>query len=88
MTAQRVGAALKPAGVPDAHGLGGDAELAGDLGLAEAEGEQFGGAQPPRLKPFTFVVGRGAAGKGWHGPILPVGWSSSNSSPQPDRWPL
>ena len=67
---------------------GGDAELAGALGLAEAEGEQLGGAQPPSLEPFTFVVGRGAAGKGWHGLILPVGWSSSNSSPQPDRWPL
>jgi hypothetical protein len=58
-----VGAALTPAGVPDAHGLGGDAELAGDLGLADAEGEQFGGAQPPGLEPFTFVLGRGAAGR-------------------------
>jgi hypothetical protein len=44
--------------------------------------------ETPSLEPFTFVVGRGAAGKGWHGPFLPVGWSSSNSRPQPDSWPL
>jgi hypothetical protein len=30
-----------PTGVPDAHGLGRDAELAGDLGLADTGGEQL-----------------------------------------------
>jgi hypothetical protein len=69
--AQRVGAACLLAGMPDTHGLGRDAEPAGNLSLADAEGEQLGGCAPPSLEPFTFVLGRGAAGKGWHGPILP-----------------
>jgi len=30
-------------------------------------------ASPAGLEPFTFVLGRGAAGKGWHGPLLPAG---------------
>jgi hypothetical protein len=34
--AQRLRTAVLPAGMPDAHGLGRDAELAGDLGLAQA----------------------------------------------------
>jgi hypothetical protein len=61
--------------------LAGDAELAGDLGLADAGGEQFGGAQPTGLEPFAFLSCRGAAGDGWHGPILTEGLGSTNSDP-------
>ena len=83
-----VGPRLASASVPSAcqracqtlTGLRGDANLAGDLGLADAEGEQLRSVQRASLEPFTFLVCRGA-GKGWHGLILPVGWSSSNSSP-------
>jgi hypothetical protein len=35
-----------PALVPEMDALAGDAELAGDLGLADAGGEQLGGAEP------------------------------------------
>ena len=44
--------------MPDAHRLGGDAELAGDLDLADAGGEQLGGAQPTGLEPVTFSLCR------------------------------
>jgi hypothetical protein len=61
---------LRPAGleaaVPDADGLGGDTELAGDLGLADASGEQLGGPQPPGLEPFAFSLCRRAAREGRH----------------------
>jgi hypothetical protein len=66
--AQRLGAALLPAGVPDAHGLGRDLELAGDLGLVDAGGEQLGRPQPAGLEPVTFLLGRRAARDGWHAP--------------------
>jgi hypothetical protein len=65
--AQPIGPTGLPAAVPDAHGLGGDAELAGDLGLAHAGGEQLGRAQPPGLEPVTFSLCRSAARDGWHG---------------------
>jgi hypothetical protein len=50
--------------------LAGDAELAGDLGLADTGGEQLGGPQSTQLKPVAFSLCRGAAGNGWHRPIL------------------
>jgi hypothetical protein len=68
-----VGAARLEAGVPDADGLGGDAKLAGDFGLVDADGEQLSGAQPAGLASFTFLLCRGAAGDGWHGPSCPAG---------------
>jgi hypothetical protein len=46
--------------VPDAHGLGRDLKLAGDLGLAGAEGEQFGRAEPASLQPVAFSLRRRA----------------------------
>jgi hypothetical protein len=39
---RRLGAVGLPGGMPQAHGLAGDAELAGDLSLANADGEQLG----------------------------------------------
>ena len=42
-TAQGVGAALPPAGMPAVHALAGDPELTSGLGLAEASGEQLSG---------------------------------------------
>ena len=42
--------------------LAGDAELAGDLGLADAGGKQLSGTQPTRLEPFAFLLCCGAAG--------------------------
>ena len=59
-----------PTLVPKMRTLAGDAELAGDLGLADAGGEQLGGAQPTRLEAFAFLLCRRAASDGWHGPIL------------------
>ena len=47
---------VPPAGMPDADGLGGDTELAGDLGLANTDGEQLGGTQPAGLEPLAFLV--------------------------------
>ena len=44
----------------------GDLELAGDLGLAHAGGEQLGGAQPAGLEPIAFLLCRRAARDGWH----------------------
>lgn len=52
------------------HALARDTELAGDLGLADASGEQLAGPQPTGLEPLAFLLCRGAASKGWHGPIL------------------
>jgi hypothetical protein len=68
--ARRPAAARPPGGMPAAHGLAGDIELAGDLGLADADSEQLGGAQPAGLQPFTFMLCRRAARDGWHAPIL------------------
>jgi hypothetical protein len=56
--------------MPQAHGLAGDAELAGDLGLANADGEQLGGTQPAGLEPLALSLRRRAARDGWHAPIL------------------
>jgi hypothetical protein len=47
-----------PVLVPEVDALAGEAELAGDLGLGDAGGEQLGGAQPPGLKPFTCSLCR------------------------------
>jgi hypothetical protein len=43
------------------HALAGHAELAGDLSLADAGGEQLGGPQPTGLEPLAFLLSRGAA---------------------------
>ena len=44
-----------PVPVPEMDTLAGDAaELAGDLGLARAGGEQLGGAQPTDLEAVTL----------------------------------
>jgi hypothetical protein len=58
--------------------LAGDAEPAGDLGLADADGEQLRGAQPTGLKLFAFVLCRGAAGDGWH--AVDPDWQGSPAS--------
>jgi hypothetical protein len=42
--AQRLSAAVRPAGMPAVHALAGDPELTGGLGLAEASSEQLRGA--------------------------------------------
>ncbi len=57
--AQRVGSAGVPAVMPSARGLAGDAELAGEFGLVDAGGEQFGGAQPAPLELVAVVLGLG-----------------------------
>ena len=67
--------------MPDADGLGGDAQLAGDLGLADATGEQLGRTEPSGLQSFAFLLCRKAAGNGCHGRILPA--VGHNSNPQP-----
>jgi hypothetical protein len=54
----RVDAAGLEAGMPDAHGLRGDLELAGDLGLAHADSEQLS-SRPARR---TGRRGLGQAG--------------------------
>ena len=54
--AQCLGAALLPAGMPDADDLVGHAELAGDLGLVHAGGEQLGRSEPTGLEPVTFSL--------------------------------
>jgi hypothetical protein len=41
--------------MPQAHGLAGDAELAGDLSLANTDNEQLGAAQPAAPQPFRFL---------------------------------
>jgi hypothetical protein len=79
--AQGVAAASLPMGMPVAGALAGDIELAGDLGLADAEGEQLGGAQPAGLEVFAFLLRRSTAGSGWHALILL--WPSRQL--QPDR---
>jgi hypothetical protein len=56
--------------MPEADGLAGDPELAGDLGLADTDGEQLGGAQPASLEPIAFLLYRRAARDSWHVRIL------------------
>jgi hypothetical protein len=73
LAVQAVSSLSLPAPVPEVDALAGHAELAGDLGLVEAGGEQLGGAQPTGLEPVAFSLGRGAAGDGWHGSILTGG---------------
>jgi hypothetical protein len=59
-----------PTPIPQMHALARDAELAGDLSLPDAGGEQLAGPQPTGLEPLAFLLCRGAASDGWHGPIL------------------
>src|SRR4029450_11236176 len=66
LAAQAVGAVGLPALVPEMGTLAGDAELASDLGLADADGEQLSRAEPTLLKSLALVLCRGAAGDGWH----------------------
>jgi hypothetical protein len=66
--AQRLGTALLPTGVPDAHGLRRHLELAGNLGLADAGGEQLGRAEPAALESVAFSLCRRAARNSWHAP--------------------
>jgi hypothetical protein len=54
--------------MPVADALAGDAELAGDLRLTDANGEQPGGAEPAGLEAVTVVLRRRTAKSGWHGP--------------------
>ena len=42
------------------------AELAGDLGLVDAGGEQLGGAEPAGLEPVALSLCRRAARDGWY----------------------
>jgi hypothetical protein len=70
LAVQADGAGGLPTPIPQMHALARDAELAGDLGLADASGEQPAGPQPTGLEPLAFLLCRGAASKGWHGPIL------------------
>src|SRR5688500_3965295 len=55
-----------PAPVPEMDTLAGDAELAGNLGLTDAGGEQLASAQPTGLEAFAFLLRRGTARDGWH----------------------
>jgi len=82
---QRVGAALAPADMPDTHRLGRDLELAGDLGLADASGEQLGRTEPTSLEPVTFLLCRRAARDGWPGADP---HPSSSPAPTPTPAPL
>lgn len=66
---QGLRAALPEVGVPDTDSLGRDLELAGDLGLADADSEQLGRAQPASLEPVTFSLCR-TARDSWHPMIL------------------
>ena len=64
--AQAVRSLGLPAPVPEMDALAGDAELAGNLGLTDAGGEQLGSAQPTGLEAFAFLLRRGTARDGWH----------------------
>ena len=64
--AQAVDSLDLPALIPEVDALAGDAELAGDLGLADAGGEQLGGTQPTGLASFAFSLCRRTASNGWH----------------------
>jgi hypothetical protein len=66
--------------VPDAHRLGGDAELAGNLGLADASGEQLSGSEPTGLESVTLSLCRSAARDSRHVPILACRQPRSNST--------
>jgi hypothetical protein len=70
LAVQADGAGDLPTPIPQMHALAGDADLAGDLSLADAGSEQLGGPQPTGLEPLAFLLRRGAASNGWHGPIL------------------
>src|SRR5215211_3741822 len=79
--------------MPEAYRLAGDAELAGDLGLTDADGEQLAGSQPAGLEPFTFLVCRRAASDGRHASILTrragplqLGHHPSSRHPRPVKW--
>ena len=80
---QGLGAALQEPGVPDTHRLGGDAELAGDLGLMDSGGEQLGRAQPTDLESVTFLLCRRAARDSWLGRILACPAEEFQPDPRP-----
>jgi arginase family enzyme len=61
--------------------LAGDTELAGDLGLGAALGEQLGGTQPSRLTGRALILGTGAAG-GRHHPTLTQHQPSRQPNPR------
>jgi hypothetical protein len=65
--AQAVDSLGLPALIPEVDALAGDAELAGDLGLADAGGEQLGGTQPTGLEAFALSLCGRTASNGWHG---------------------
>jgi hypothetical protein len=66
--------------VPDVHSLGGDAELAGNFGLADTVGKQLGRTEPAGLEPVTFSLCRRAARDSWHPQILTRPAASLNSA--------
>jgi hypothetical protein len=72
-----------PAAVPDADSLGGDAKLAGDLGLVDAGGEQLGCAQSAALEPVAFLLCRRATRDGWHAVSLTR--RAVQRQPEPER---
>jgi hypothetical protein len=84
---KRLRPAALPAGMPDADGLGGAPELAGDLGLAHPGGEQLPSVEPAGLEPVAFSLCRRAARNGWHGinphPPSPPLTSPCSSNPTP-----
>jgi hypothetical protein len=69
--------------VPDAHGLGGDAELAGDLGLVDTGREQLGRAEPTGLEPVAFSLCRRAARHSWQVPDPRLAGSRAPTRPSP-----
>jgi hypothetical protein len=79
--AQGVHAALGEAAMPAADGLRGDAQLAGDLGLGAALGEQLGGAQASGLACGAFL-GRAGAAAGRHPRMLTHHPPSSHLNPR------
>ncbi len=54
--------------MPLADALAGDTELAGDLSLTQADGEQLGSAKPANLEAVTYLLRNRTARNGWHGP--------------------
>jgi hypothetical protein len=67
--------------MPAADGLTGDAQLAGDLGLGAALGEQFGRLQAPGLA-GSALLGRAGAAVGWHPRMLAHHPTTSHLNPR------
>jgi hypothetical protein len=80
--AQRLRPAALPAGMPDAHRLAGDPELAGDLGLADADSEQLGGAAAGSQAAGVLVVPWGGGQWfAWPDPARPHGPAPTSPPP-------